>query len=58
MIVQCEKCNLWYDDEFRLCVCPHRAFPANDGHNNFAVRENAWLSSLPPDAPTPEGGLV
>ena len=28
-------------------MCPHDAFPANDGSNNFAVHEEAYLSHLP-----------
>ena len=48
MIVKCDTCKMYFDDEFRTCVCPHPAFPANDGHNNFEVHNDAWLSEVPP----------
>lgn len=35
MIVTCEVCKKFYDDEFRDTQCPHDTFSANDGHNNF-----------------------
>jgi len=49
MIVQCDKCNLYFEDCLRSTLCPHRAFPANDGNNNFAVHEDAYLDPLSPD---------
>ena len=50
MIVRCESCGLWYEDVFRNTICPHRAFLANDGENNFKVHEDAWLSTeIPPE---------
>lgn len=49
MIVQCKKCNMWFEDVYRDTICPHLAFYANDGHNNFAIHFNAYLDSTPPD---------
>ena len=43
MIVRCETCHWTFEDEYRLTICPHPAFRANDGHNNFAVHEDAHL---------------
>jgi hypothetical protein len=37
-----------FDDEFRWTICPHETFAANDGHNNFAHREDSYLSDFPP----------
>lgn len=48
MIVHCNQCTMWFDDEFRSTLCPHAAFPANDGNNNFQVHEDAYLSKDPP----------
>lgn len=48
MIIKCEDCVMWFDDEYRSTECPHRAFPANDGHNNFKAHDDAYLSSTPP----------
>ena len=39
MIVKCQKCNRYFDDEFRTTICPHNAFSANDGNNNFEVHQ-------------------
>jgi hypothetical protein len=36
MIIQCQKCKMFFDDEFRTTICPHDTFPANDGNNSFA----------------------
>lgn len=41
MIVKCVACKMYFDDEFRSTLCPHDAFPANDGSNNFTVHEDA-----------------
>ena len=46
MRLQCAKCEWWFDDEFRDTYCPHEAFPANDGRNNFAKHHEAYL--VPP----------
>jgi len=43
MIVQCEKCQARFDDQFRTTVCPHGTFAANDGHNNFQHHIRAML---------------
>lgn len=43
MIVQCDKCGSEFEDEYRTYVCPHEAFPANDGNNNFTVHEESHL---------------
>jgi hypothetical protein len=48
MIVQCAKCQLYLDDEFRDTICPHHPFLANDGYNNFKVHFDAYLSETPP----------
>lgn len=47
MIIQCEECKLYYDDEFRKTICPHKAFLANDGQNNFKIYEESYLSKEP-----------
>lgn len=44
MIVQCGKCLVYYDDEFRFTFCPHDTFAANDGHNNFEYHNDAYRS--------------
>lgn len=43
MIVPCPKCPMEFDDEFRTTICPHEAFPANDGHNNFRIHNESVL---------------
>lgn len=48
MIVQCQRCKMWFEGCYRSTLCPHRAFPANDGSNNFEVHENSWLDVNPP----------
>jgi len=48
MIVKCVKCKMFYDDEFRYTICPHKTFLANDGKNNFKVNEDAYLSKHNP----------
>ena len=48
MITHCKQCLMYFDDEFRSTLCPHQAFPANDGNNNFAVYEDAYLSNSHP----------
>ncbi len=40
---------MYLDDEFRTTVCPHEAFAANDGKNNFKVHNDAYLSSKKPE---------
>lgn len=47
MIVYCEVCERYFEDEFRSTVCPHNAFPANDGDNNFAIHEGTYLGVDP-----------
>lgn len=49
MIVHCETCKMWFEDVFRSTECPHAAFPANDGRNNFRVHEDAYLSGEAPE---------
>lgn len=44
MIVTCEICKKYYDDEFRDTQCPHDTFSANDGQNNFKHYPEAWLA--------------
>lgn len=48
MVVQCHKCNKYFEDEYRTYVCPHKAFNANDGFNNFSINNDAYLSKHPP----------
>lgn len=43
MKVQCERCNVRFDDQFRTTVCPHDCFLANDGKNNFHVHTEAFI---------------
>lgn len=45
MIVQCEECWVWFDDEFRVTLCPHEPFVANDGRNNFALYPDSYIST-------------
>lgn len=45
MIVQCDKCSVRFDDEFRTTICPHDPFLANDGHNNFALHSDSYISA-------------
>lgn len=50
MIVKCLECGVHYEDVYRDTDCPHKAFPANDGDNNFVVHDDAYLSvETPPD---------
>jgi len=62
MIRKCPTCPMYYDDEYRLTLCPHDAFPANDGANNFAVHEDAYLSAGAPAGlarpPTDQAALL
>lgn len=44
MIIQCDQCKKYYDDEFRNTTCPHDTFLANDGQNNFKHYNDAWLN--------------
>ena len=48
MIVQCDSCKRYFDNEFRLTYCPHDTFAANDGKNNFAHHPESYLSSEAP----------
>jgi len=48
MIVKCESCKKFYDDEFRTTTCPHETFPANDGRNHFRHHLESYLSESPP----------
>ena len=48
MIVQCDSCKRYFDNEFRLTYCPHDTFAANDGENNFAHHSESYLSSEAP----------
>lgn len=44
---------MYYEDVFRLTLCPHRTFPANDGKNNFASHSEAYLSRFYPEGVDP-----
>ena len=48
MVITCSKCGARFEDEYRTTVCPHDAFLANDGHNNFAVHHDALLVPAKP----------
>lgn len=48
MIIKCAKCDKWFEDVYRDIGCPHDAFPANDGENNFVVHDDAYLSDVEP----------
>lgn len=48
MIIQCEECNKYYDDEFRNTSCPHDTFLANDGQNNFKHYPQSYLGNDKP----------
>jgi hypothetical protein len=50
MIIKCRKCDLWFEDVYRSTACPHRAFLANDGRNNFSVHEDAYRDKAQPPA--------
>ena len=54
MIVKCSTCGLYFEDVYRSTICPHAAFPANDGNNNFKVHEDAYRNELPPRNVTSE----
>lgn len=49
MIVQCKRCNVWFDDEFRSTICSHQTFAANDGMNNFTHHPESYLNDDPPE---------
>lgn len=48
MIIKCEHCSKFYDDQFRSTVCPHDTFSANDGQNNFRHYPESWLADKEP----------
>lgn len=52
MVVHCDQCCWYFDDEFRSTLCPHKTFPANDGTNRFYHHPRAYLKTIPP----PHGG--
>lgn len=45
MIVNCVTCGAEFEDVYRSWTCPHNAFLANDGNNNFSVHEEAHLNT-------------
>jgi|HubBroStandDraft_2_1064218.scaffolds.fasta_scaffold357458_2 hypothetical protein len=54
MIVQCDKCKMYYDDQFGLTLCDpatgcHQTFAANDGQNNFKHYPESWFGAHPPE---------
>lgn len=49
MIVRCQVCEMYFDDEFRLTNCPHHTFPANDGTNHFRHHLDSYLSEFAPN---------
>lgn len=48
MIVQCDICKIYFDDQFRNTDCPHDTFMVNDGQNNFKHYPKSWLSDRLP----------
>lgn len=48
MIIKCSNCPKFYDDQFRLTICPHNTFSANDGWNNFGYYPASWLADYEP----------
>lgn len=51
MITTCNLCKATYDDEFRLTICPHNLFPANDGQNNFRLHTESVITYPEDDFP-------
>ena len=49
MIVLCDGCGMWYDDEYRWTICPHQTFAANNGNNNFVHNDQAYIGAAHPD---------
>lgn len=47
MISRCPDCLMYFEDSLRSTICPHPAFPANDGNNNFQIHNDAYLSEVP-----------
>ena len=45
MIVQCDRCDTKFEDEYRSTLCPHNAFAANDDNNVFTVHNDAYINS-------------
>jgi hypothetical protein len=39
----CPNCDTRYDDTFRLTICPHETFAANDGQNNFSHHPESFI---------------
>jgi hypothetical protein len=46
MITKCARCRAEFEDNYRSTLCPHRAFPANDGSNNFVIHHDAHLTNV------------
>lgn len=44
MILKCNTCFKYFDDQFRDTSCPHDTFSANDGKNNFKHYSESWLN--------------
>ena len=51
MIVGCDSCGARFEDTYRSTVCPHSAFPANDGNNVFTIHEDSYLERPSPQLP-------
>lgn len=45
MITECSECGVRYDDQFRLTICPHNTFAANDGLNNFKHHPESFIET-------------
>ena len=57
MIIQCQICQKFFDDEYRSTFCKHDTFLANDGHNNYKHYPASYLSDKAPhftQSPKPE----
>ncbi len=46
MIVLCASCLSEFEDQYRLTICPHNTFFANDGHNRFQHHPDAHLHKV------------
>ncbi len=43
MNITCPTCQAIFDDQYRLTLCPHDTFAANDGNNNFQHHPESTL---------------
>lgn len=45
MIVRCKDCHVWYDNDYRQAVCPHKY---------FSELAKSYITEDPPPAPAPD----